>query len=653
MKRKALEIESITLAMFAALPFYATQAVEIPAVLLFHIAMAVIALRIRLGRKPLEVEPRVLGLLGVFYLIFFPFDAFSLSRSLVRSSAHLLFFITGYQTLEAAWKDNGGQRLLVTFLIFVTSVATSTHLSIVLFIVLFATLCFRQLMHLSHEKTATQTGRSYLESPTLRGAAGYVLPVLLVAAAFFPFLPRFRDPFVRGGDGSFTGRTTGISESIDLGVDRSVSSDPEVVARVWMGIDAIPFFSPVRLRAAVYDRFHLDSWKTAQVADGPVQRKNDTFLLARSESFSRQVRVQQRYTRSGRLYVPVGAHALAGLESLHSYGSRLYIAPELARGPVTYNVLISREVSPLESEPVEGTGYPMREDLVELARSIAGDSSDPLVAASRIETWMLQNFEYVANVNAQGEPITVERFLLTERRGHCEYFAAGMVVLLSALDIPARIVGGFYGGRWNPLGGYFVLRLTDAHAWTEVWDGSRWVTFDSTPPALRPGTASQGMLQAVLDSIGESVTYYWDRWVLTYGSSDQLTLVRRAVRSASEAFAQGRREVRLFIAELPRFSIVAGLLVLAAFGLVRARLMWRRRGLFEQLVRILRDQGYEVAPSMTIGELLAEVRRRNPELALLIEPVAECYQLERFSQHAASSERREAARRSLEALRAS
>ena len=74
----------------------------------------------------------------------------------------------------------------------------------------------------------------------------------------------------------------------------------------------------------------------------------------------------------------------------------------------------------------------------------------------------------------------VDDFLLRERRGHCEYFAAGMVALLTALNVPARIVGGFYGGKLNPLTGYFVIRHEDAHAWVEVFDGNGWRTFAVT-----------------------------------------------------------------------------------------------------------------------------------------------------------------------------
>ena len=53
--------------------------------------------------------------------------------------------------------------------------------------------------------------------------------------------------------------------------------------------------------------------------------------------------------------------------------------------------------------------------------------------------------------------------------GNCEYFAAAMAVMLRSLDVPARVVGGFQRGEWNPYGRYFMVRLSDAHAWVEAY----------------------------------------------------------------------------------------------------------------------------------------------------------------------------------------
>src|SRR5579859_7705843 len=73
------------------------------------------------------------------------------------------------------------------------------------------------------------------------------------------------------------------------------------------------------------------------------------------------------------------------------------------------------------------------------------------------------------------------RFLLTSRRGHCEYFATATVLLLRELNIPARYAVGYVVHEKSGHG--YVVRERDAHAWCLVWDAQtkRWENFDTTP----------------------------------------------------------------------------------------------------------------------------------------------------------------------------
>lgn len=75
----------------------------------------------------------------------------------------------------------------------------------------------------------------------------------------------------------------------------------------------------------------------------------------------------------------------------------------------------------------------------------------------------------------------LQRFLLNERAGHCEYFATATVLLLRKLDIPARYATGYMVHESSGSG--YVVRLRDAHAWTLVWDPAQriWTEFDTTP----------------------------------------------------------------------------------------------------------------------------------------------------------------------------
>jgi len=78
----------------------------------------------------------------------------------------------------------------------------------------------------------------------------------------------------------------------------------------------------------------------------------------------------------------------------------------------------------------------------------------------------------------------VAEFLFEKKKGYCEYFASAAAVLLRLQGIPARYVRGFTVREANRLGGHYVVREADAHAWVEAFvPGRGWVEADATPAA--------------------------------------------------------------------------------------------------------------------------------------------------------------------------
>src|SRR4029077_14914617 len=236
-------------------------------------------------------------------------------------------------------------------------------------------------------------------------------------------------------------------------------------------------------------------------------------------------------------------------------------------------------------------------------------------------------------------------FLLSVHRGHCEYFAAGMVALMTALDVPARIVGGFYGGKLNPLTGYFVIRHEDAHAWVEVFDGNGWRTFDPTPASLRPGAAQSGLLGAYASALSDSVNYFWDRYILTFGLGDQIALAVEAIARMRQAFAGLNAKAQHAAGQILTLRALAAAAAGAALAFAVLWLVYRRRAAFDLLRDHLQTLGIEVGPAMTMEEALAELRRKQSEAAAALAPLIALYEEERFS--ARESAAREVIRRRL------
>jgi len=182
MTRRARELETLFLAMFAAVPLYLTLAIGKLPLLLFHGAMAGIALRVSAGKTPELFPAWLMRWMVIAYVPFYVIDWLALSHSAIAASTHLVLFIAVYQPIEAIKRENQAQRILTAALIFVASIATSTHITIILFILAFAFLIFRQLMHISQLETARMLGREYAEPPSARAALFYVCGALVIGA---------------------------------------------------------------------------------------------------------------------------------------------------------------------------------------------------------------------------------------------------------------------------------------------------------------------------------------------------------------------------------------------------------------------------------------------------------------------------------------
>jgi transglutaminase-like putative cysteine protease len=111
-------------------------------------------------------------------------------------------------------------------------------------------------------------------------------------------------------------------------------------------------------------------------------------------------------------------------------------------------------------------------------RREAGD--DDAAVVRRAMAMIRSDFAYTLATPLPGRD-SIDEFLFEQKAGYCEHFSSAFVVLMRAAGIPARVVTGYVGGYRNPLGGYWQVRRSDAHAWAEVWlRGRGWVRMDPT-----------------------------------------------------------------------------------------------------------------------------------------------------------------------------
>jgi transglutaminase-like putative cysteine protease len=125
--------------------------------------------------------------------------------------------------------------------------------------------------------------------------------------------------------------------------------------------------------------------------------------------------------------------------------------------------------------------------------------NDDAIIRAAITRFNSEGFVYTLEPPLLG-PNGVDDFLFDTRKGFCEHYASSFVFLMRAAGIPARVVTGYQGGEPNALGGYTIVRQSDAHAWAEVWLKQRgWVRIDPTA-AVSPERIQNGLSAAMPDS---------------------------------------------------------------------------------------------------------------------------------------------------------
>ncbi len=139
-----------------------------------------------------------------------------------------------------------------------------------------------------------------------------------------------------------------------------------------------------------------------------------------------------------------------------------------------------------------------------------------------------------AEADLPGGDDPVAAFLFEKRRGHCEFFAAAYVTLARLAGVPARLVGGYYGGEYNALGGYYLVTDDMAHVWVEVLtDENLWQRVDPSQWATNAGAAlGSGRVAGLgpLERLGDTLDYYWIQTVVVFDLTQQLEFWRELRR---------------------------------------------------------------------------------------------------------------------------
>lgn len=404
-------------------------------------------------------------------------------------------------------------------------------------------------------------------------AAGLLMPLasLPLLLFFFPLLPRTQLPLWNFLAVSAS-RTPGISDTVEPGSSSSAGDSRSLAFRAEM--PPLPL-QQLYWRGTVFNQIEGRRWvRVVPPTENIIysgRRISQTIYpepgLSRALP-ALDAPASLTLSRSRRL--PDGVHEYQG-----PVGKRFtYAAESISTGRLATSGNIKRPF--YLTLPVN---LPLR--IKQLAESIRRQGDDDASRLEQLETYYRNaGFRYSKTGLPTGEH-ALEEFLFESRQGHCEFFASSFALLLRAAGVPARLVGGYLGGEYNQMGGYYLVSEDMAHVWVEAYiDGQGWLRIDPSSFARNAGAVWAAPRKSLLLKIKmtlDSLDHTWNRVVITYDFERQLDV---AVQVGTRL--QGVEAGRALKAVLPYLLVVLGGAIFSAVLCYRKRIFPSRE---ERLLR--------------------------------------------------------------------
>jgi transglutaminase-like putative cysteine protease len=350
--------------------------------------------------------------------------------------------------------------------------------------------------------TSTQPVPEWRRS--LRYAARILSQALPLALVFWLFFPRFAGPLWHmPDDGS---ATSGLSDTMSPGEITELALSDDIAFRVRFSTAPPP----------PQERY----WR------GPVMHDFDGRTWSRSNSGLHAAPALQLQGPAYRYTLSLEPHRHNWIFAL-DWPSRwdlplgsltsdyTLVQPDPVSRPI--DVMATSYTRMQSSEPLSNllrrrdTRLPPNRNprTVQLAQTLRGEHPDEMeYVRAVLDMFTRQEFYYTLTPPKLAED-SVDEFLFETKRGFCGHYASAFATLMRAAGIPARVVTGYQGGTFNRFADYWIVRQSDAHAWTEVWiEGRGWLRIDPTS-VIAPSRVEHDLRDAV--GADEALGSRWQR----------------------------------------------------------------------------------------------------------------------------------------------
>lgn len=675
---------------------FPTVALVIPALLLRGYLL--------LMRKNLNISERWTTLLTVMYFAFYAADYFYFSQSFISATVHMVLFSMVIKVFSVRRDRDLMYLAVLSFLMLLAAaVLTVDTLFLVTFslFILVAIATFVSMEMRRSEQEMLAAGVSTREDvrfhSSLAGISAMLgLLTLAGAALIFFILPRLNSSGYLRNLGIQSSLSTGFSSEVNLGGIGQIQQSSNVVMHIQVQYGKLPKDPRWRgITLANFDGRHW--WNNPDIATqhGLNNVPLDLTHISNFSFYSGSHPTPQLQTLSYRVVMePMGLNLF-------------FLAPVPLRINGDYHVLeIKSDGSVFNAHPGEADGsqvgiytaeadtrnpeqyvlnsnstnYPPRiatlylqkpyldPRIAQLARQVTLSADSNYKRAKALEAYLQNNFGYTLEMPGSRVPDPLAHFLFERKKGHCEYFASSMTMMLRTLGIPARVVNGFRGGEYNDLTNSYIVREKDAHSWVEAYFPEYgWITFDPTPSGSGE-TLATGWSRISLYM--DAASQMWREWIVNYDFTHQMRLRSELSTKTGNAQSSFRtwmwrkyQQIVDFISNMQRWlqrlsptqmtlcCIVLGLLLAAPFGPLLWRRFLRAQALknpqraprtsasfwYLRMLKMMARRGVPKAPSQTPEEFISSIP--DQDLRRDVELFTQHYERARFDESVEDAER--------------
>ncbi|HWF05323.1 MAG TPA: DUF3488 and transglutaminase-like domain-containing protein [Candidatus Angelobacter sp.] len=542
-----------------------TNKLDFPAMFLVILALLLRGYLL-LMRRNISISERWTTMLTVLYFAFYAADYFYFSQSFISATVHMVLFSMVIKIFSVRRDRDLMYLAILSFLMLLAAAVLTVDTLFLLIFSLFILVAIATFISMEMRRSEQETlaaGVSEREDvrfhSSLAGISAMLgLLTLAGGALIFFILPRISSSGYLRNLGVQSSLVSGFSPEVNLGGIGQIQQSSNVVMHIQVQYGKLPKDPKWRgITLANFDGRHW--WNNA---DTPTLHglNNVPLDLTRIGNFS--------FYADSRLAPPL--QTLSYRVVMEPTGLNLFfLAPVPLKINGDYRILeIKSDGSVFNGRPNEGiftagdnessqtvgvysaeadtrnpeplvldsnsTNYPPRianlylqmptldPRIARLARQVTATSTSNYKSAKAIEHYLQTNFGYTLELPGMREPDPLARFLFERKKGHCEYFASSMTMMLRTLGIPSRVVNGFRGGEYNDLTSSYIVREKDAHSWVEAYFPEYgWVTFDPTPAGASEATSTGwSRLGLYMDAASQ----VWREWIVNYDFTHQVRL---------------------------------------------------------------------------------------------------------------------------------